>query len=150
MSSESLTGPGRPADEYGHSRPSFTVHLVVRDLERSARFYMQVLTAELLFRNQDVVALRLLGVVFRLCADHNYDQHPWRRLLKDRLRKRGTGAELRLFGMDPDELERRARRHHAAVLKKAWDTPQGWREVSIADPDGYLWAVGAATPKSSG
>jgi len=143
MTTKSTQEPWRPADEYGRSLPTFTVNLIVRDLERSARFYERVLTAEVLYRDQDFAALRVLGLDFMLHADHTYDQHPWRRLLKDRLRRRGTGAELRLFGMDPDDLEARARKQHAAVLKKTWDTPHGWRETSIADPDGYVWAVGA-------
>jgi catechol 2,3-dioxygenase-like lactoylglutathione lyase family enzyme len=142
MTSKSTREPWRPADDYGRSLPPFTVNLIVRDLERSARFYERVLVAEVLHRDEDFAALRVLGLDFMLHADHTYDQHPWRRLLKDRLRKRGTGAELRLFGMDPDALETRARKHHAAVLRKTWDTPHGWRETSIADPDGYVWAVG--------
>jgi catechol 2,3-dioxygenase-like lactoylglutathione lyase family enzyme len=150
MTSKSTREPWRPADEYGRSLPTFTVNLIVRDLEKSAKFYAQVLTAELLYRDEDFAALRVLGLDFMLHADHTYDQHPWRRLLKDRLRRRGTGAELRLFGMDPDALEKRARKHHAAVLKKTWDTPHGWRETSIADPDGYVWAVGAPRQASAG
>lgn len=143
MTSKSTQEPWRPADEYGRSLPTFTVNLLVRDLGRSARFYERVLTAELLYRDADFAALRVLGLDFMLHADHTYDRHPWHRRL-GRLRQRGTGAELRLFGMDPDALEARARRHRAAVLKRTWDTPHGWRETTIADPDGYAWAVGAA------
>ena len=56
-------------------------------------------------------------------------------------------AALWLFGVDPDALEARARAHDATVLAPAADKPHGWREVWIADPDGYVWAVGVPTPK---
>jgi hypothetical protein len=29
-------------------------------------------------------------------------------------------------------------------LHQAKDFPHGWREVSVADPDGYVWVVGVA------
>lgn len=148
MTKEPASGPWRPADEYGRELPALTVNLIVRDVAQSTRFYDQVLGAQVLHADADFAALRAQGVDFMLHADHTYAKHPWRRLLKDRLRRRGTGAELRLFGIDPDALHARARKHHAAVLRKPWDSPHGWREVWIADPDGYVWAVGRALPPS--
>ena len=145
MTKQRAGEPWRPADEYGRELPTFSVNLIVRDVTKSAKFYTEVLTAELLYADADFAALRVLGVHFMLHADHTYDKHPWRRLLKDRLRRHGTGAELRLFGMDPDALDKRARKRHAAVLRKPWDSPHGWREVWVADPDGYVWAVGRAS-----
>jgi len=57
---------------------------------------------------------------------------------------RGNGAELRILGVDPDQLEERARQAGATILQPARDFPHGWRDVMVVDPDGYVWAVGVA------
>ncbi|PYU15947.1 MAG: hypothetical protein DMG29_05220 [Acidobacteria bacterium] len=130
-----------PADEYGRQLPRFTVNLLVRDLARSLAFYKEVLGAKERYSDPDFAALELNGLEFMLHADHTYDQHP----LASRLAAsgpRGTGTELRLLGADPDALEDRAKARGAAVIQPAADKPHGWREVIVADPDGYVWAVG--------
>jgi hypothetical protein len=33
------------------------------------------------------------------------------------------------------------------VLQLAAEFPHGWRDVIVADPDGYIWAVGIALDK---
>jgi uncharacterized glyoxalase superfamily protein PhnB len=135
-----------PADDYGRSLPRFTVNLLVRDLERSVAFYEAVLGAKKRYSDPDFAALELAGLEFMLHADHTYEQHP----LAARLAvsgPRGTGAELRLFGVNPDEVEARARASGATVVQPATDKPHGWREAIVADPDGYVWAVGVSLPK---
>lgn len=129
------------APEYGRSLPGFTVNLLVRRLPRSIAFYRAIFGAELRYRDADFAALRLRGWDFMLHADHTYAKHPWRRELRAR-RRRGLGAELRIFGLDPDAVARRAARRRARILKKPWTTPHGWRETTVVDPDGYTWAVG--------
>jgi catechol 2,3-dioxygenase-like lactoylglutathione lyase family enzyme len=135
--------PWMPAGEYGRSLPVFTVNLLVTDVERSVAFYREVLGAEERYSDPDFAALRLGGLDFMLHADHTYDSHPWYgRLLAER--QRGLGAELRLFGVNPDEIESCARAAGAVVLQAATDHSHGWREVWVQDPDGYVWAVGSA------
>lgn len=132
-----------PADEYGRSLPAFSVNLIVADVERSVAFYRGVFAAEVRYSDPDFAALRLGSLDFMLHADHTYDGHPWYgRLLAER--ERGLGAELRLFGVNPDDVELRARAASAPVLQPATDTSHGWREISVQDPDGYVWAVGSA------
>ena len=80
-----------------------------------------------------------------LHADHTYDHHP----LFERLKvvgARGTGAELRVMGIDPDAAEKRAKAAGATIIQAAMDFPHGWRDVMLEDPDGYIWAVGVAIP----
>jgi predicted enzyme related to lactoylglutathione lyase len=134
--------PWMPAAAYGRSLPVFTVNLLVADVERSAAFYAAVFEAEVRYRDPDFAALRLGDFDFMLHADHTYDGHPWQERLVAGER-RGLGAELRLFGVDPDALEARARGFGASVVRGATDKGHGWREVWLEDPDGYVWAAGA-------
>ncbi len=138
--------PWMPADEYGRSLPRFTVNLLVRDVARSVTFYAGVLGAKVHYSDPDFAALELAGNQFMLHADHTYDQHPLAsRLATSALR--GTGAELRVCGVNPDEVEARAKAKGATLLQPAADKAHGWRDVMVADPDGYVWAVGVPLPK---
>ncbi len=133
--------PWMPGAEYGRQLPPFSVNLIVEDVERSVAFYRDVLGAGVRYSDPDFAALKLGDLDFMLHADHTYDGHPWYgRLTADE--GRGLGAELRLFGVDPDAVEARARERGADVVVPAADKGHGWREVMVADPDGYLWAVG--------
>lgn len=135
-----------PADEYGRALPNFSVNLLVRDLPRSLSFYEQVLGATVRYSDADFAAMVLNGVEFMLHADHTYDHHP----LHTRLQgggKRGTGAELRMMGIDPDILQKRAVAAGAIILQPVADFPHGWRDVILEDPDGYIWAVGVPLKK---
>jgi uncharacterized glyoxalase superfamily protein PhnB len=135
-----------PADEYGRALPKFSVNLLVRDVTRSVSFYKQVLGATVRYSDADFAALVLNGVDFMLHADHTYDHHP----LFSRLQssgKRGSGAELRVIGIDPDLLQKRAEAAGAIILQPVSDFPHGWRDVILEDPDGYIWAVGMPLQK---
>ena len=139
-----LTGePWMPADEYGRSLPRFTVNLIVMDIARSVAFYKGVLGAAVRYSDPDFAALRVAGLEFLLHADHTYESHPWYRRLAAG-EARGLGAELRLFGVNPEEVEARARQRGAKLLQPVADKPHGWRDVVVEDPDGYAWAVGVA------
>ena len=135
-----------PANEYGRSLPKFSVNLLVRDLSRSLSFYKQVLGAKVRYGDSDFAALVLNGVEFMLHADHTYDHHPLYARLQDG-GKRGSGAELRLMGIDPDDLQKRAESAGAVILQPVADFPHGWRDVILEDPDGYIWAVGVPLKK---
>jgi len=137
-----------PADDYGRGMRPFSVNLLVRDMRASLAFYERVLGAGVRYADGDFAVLKLLNFEFMLHADHTYDHHP----LNERLKNsgvRGTGAELRVFGIDPDSLERRARDGGATIIQTTRDFPHGWRDVMLADPDGYIWAVGVPTPKGT-
>lgn len=141
MAKKRSTEPWMPADAYGRSLSALTVNLLVRDIARSVAFYADVIGVDVLYADPDFAALRAKGVDFMLHADHTYEDHPWQAQLVAG-RDRGLGAELRLFGVDPDGVEMRARDTDALVLKEAHDRGHGWREVWVEDPDGYVWAVG--------
>jgi uncharacterized glyoxalase superfamily protein PhnB len=134
-----------PADQYGRSLPKFSVNLLVRDVQKSLLFYRDVLGATVRYSDNDFAALHLLGFDFMLHADHTYDHHPSFERLKTS-GPRGTGAELRVLGIDPDAVERRAQAAGAKILQPATDFPHGWRDVMLEDPNGYVWAVGVPIP----
>lgn len=130
-----------PADQYGRALPKFSVNLLVRDVQKSLPFYRDVLGATVRYADDDFAALRLLGLDLMLHADHTYDHHPsFVRLQAPG--PRGTGAELRVFGLDPDAAERRAKTAGSKIIQPSTDFPHGWRDVMLEDPDGYVWAVG--------
>lgn len=134
-----------PADKYGRSMPMFSVNLLVRNIDHSVKFYRDVVGVVVRYSDHDFAALELQGWRFMLHADHTYDHHPlYSRLPRSGLR--GDGAELRFLGVDPDALEQRARKVGASIIQTARDFPHGWRDVMIADPDGYIWALGVALP----
>ena len=132
--------PWIPGSVYGRGLPEFTVNLIVQDVERSLAFYRDVLQATVHYSDEDFAAIRLLGLECMLHADHTYEGNPWTAELASDA-PRGLGAELRLFGVDPDEVERRATDAHA-LFKPVQVRGHGWREVMVRDPDGYVWAVG--------
>ena len=133
--------PWIPASEYGHSLPAFTVNLLVKDVLLSCRFYADILEAEVHYQDADFAALLVLGLEFMLHADHTFEVHPWAKTLAG-TSMRGLGVELRLLGIDPDQVEKIARQRNDIIVVPASDKPHGWRETVIQDPDGYIWAVG--------
>jgi predicted enzyme related to lactoylglutathione lyase len=135
-----------PADEYGRGLPKFSVNLLVRDVAKSISFYEHVMGATVRYRDADFAALVLDGIAFMLHADHTYDHHPLHKRLQGP-GKRGAGAELRVMGIDPDILQKRAEAAGAFILQPVADFPHGWRDVILEDPDGYIWAVGVPLRK---
>jgi len=132
-----------PADEYGRSLPKFTVNLLVRDVAKAIPFYRDVLEATVRYADGDFAALAIAGTDFMLHADHTYDRHPLYGRVKN-VDVRGIGAEIRVMGIDPDAAEVRAKKFGAEIVQAVRDFPHGWRDVMLADADGYVWAVGVA------
>ena len=133
--------PWMSAIDYGHSLPTFTVNLLVRDVAMGSQFYEAVLGGMEHYQDKDFAALNVAGLEFMLHADHTYETHPWVAPLKAG-KRRGLGVELRLLGLDPDKVETLALQNGAVLIAPATDKPHGWRETMVQDPDGYIWAVG--------
>jgi uncharacterized glyoxalase superfamily protein PhnB len=133
--------PWITAADYGRLLPSFSVNLLVRDVVRSIEFYRDVLAALVHYSDPDFAAIKLAGSDVMLHADHTYEGHPWYTQLASADR-RGLGAELRLLGMDPNDVESRARAAGSRIVQTTATKGHGWREVMVEDPDGYVWAVG--------
>ena len=141
--------PWMAADAYGRSLRGMGINLLVREVARSAAFLTEVLALELVYADADFAVLRYGGheeasqdVI--LHADHTYAEHPLLALTGDGA-LRGAGVELRLYGIDPDAAEARARMRGDAVFAATQDKPHGLRECYLADPDGYIWVPGIGT-----
>ena len=130
--------PWMAADAYGRSMRGMGVNLLVREVARSVAFLTEVLALEVVYADADFAVLRYGGQDVILHADHTYAEHPLLALTGDGA-LRGAGVELRLYGVDPDAAEARARTRGDAVFAATQDKPHGLRECYLADPDGYIW-----------
>ncbi len=126
------------AVQVGHALEGFGVNLLVSDVERSADFLQKVFDFEIASCNRDYCLLRHAGTLFQLHADHTYSNNPLPSLLPE-FGTRGAGVELRLFNVDPDQAEQKAREAEYEILMETADKPHGLRECFILDPDGYCW-----------
>ena len=137
--------PWMSAPDYGRSLGGFGVNLLVRDVARTCAFLREVLNLEPVYADPDFAVLRHAGHDIILHADHTYAEHPLLALTGDGA-IRGAGAELRLYGLDPDAAEARARARGDTVLAESRDKPHGLRECYLADADGYVWVPSQALP----
>lgn len=131
-----------PAD-YGRSLRGFGVNLLVRDVARTVAFLREVLGLSPVYCDSDFAAVRHGGHDILLHADHTYREHPQLSLIGD-ASLRGLGVELRLYGIDPDAAEARARTRGDRVLAACRDKRHGLRECYLVDSDGYVWVPGKA------
>ena len=133
-------GSGKPdADAFGRALgPGIGINLLVANVEVSARFQAEVLDAEISYWDQDFAILTSHGSTWMLHHDRTYRDHPLSGIAAG-AEGRGAGAELRLYGRDPDEAEAAAAKLGGTILAGAADKPHGLREAYLLDPDGYLW-----------
>ena len=136
---KSTKTPFMPAEDYGRALTGFNVNLLVREVAPVVRFLTEVLQVELVYDDPDLAVLRHEGVDWMIHAEHVYDDRPM--LARTHAANlRGAGCELRLYNLDPDAAEARAR---AAGYE---DKPHGLRECYLLDPEGYIWVPGRPLP----
>ena len=127
------------APEYGESLVGLTVNLLSTDLARALIFQRDVLDAEILHYDQDLIIVRAYGCTWMVHADHTYDKHPMLSHTK-KVKRRGSGIELRLHGCNPDATAGKAIELGFRVLDGPRDQPDhGLREAHILDQDNYIW-----------
>lgn len=135
------------ADAFGRGLgPGLGVNLLVRDMRQALEFQTKVLGASVRYWDRDFAIVEALGSVWQLHQDDTYHSHPLRGIAQG-ADGRGAGAELRLYGRDPDEAEAAAQALGAIVLAGAADKPHGLRESYIIDGDGYVWVP--CSPKTN-
>jgi catechol 2,3-dioxygenase-like lactoylglutathione lyase family enzyme len=129
------------AAEFGKSLPKgLGINLLVKHVDASVGFAKHVLGAESVYDDEDFAFLRepVSGASWILHADHSYSDHRLSGLVRS-VQGRGVGAEFRLYGVDPDQAEARAREWGYQILEGTIDKPHGLRECYIFDPDWYVW-----------
>lgn len=138
-------GADRPdPDAYGRAiAPGLGVNLLVLDVEAAARWQMAVLDARVLYWERDFAILSAAGATWFLHSDASYGRHPLVGIARS-AEARGAGAELRLYGRDPDAAEAAAAAAGTLVLSGAADKPHGLREAYLVDPEGYCWVPAVA------
>ena len=127
------------APDYGKSLNGFSINILSTNLSRALVFQSEVLAAEILHEDEDLLIVSGYSSHWMVHADHTYDKHP---MLDDTrcADRRGAGVELRLHGRDPDIASARALELGFQVLDGPRDQPDhGLREVHIVDADGYIW-----------
>ncbi|MFW6076454.1 MAG: hypothetical protein ACOC71_01770 [Hyphomicrobiales bacterium] len=131
--------PWMSPPDYGRSlRPGLGVNLLVRDVAGSVRFATEVLGTTTVYADEDFAVLRHAGAEWMVHADHIYLDNPLNGIVAG-TESRGAGIELRLYGVDPDAAEARARTGGWTVLAGAMDKPHGLREAVLVDDEGYVW-----------
>jgi hypothetical protein len=136
---KSSTTPFMAAPDYGQSLSGFTINVLSVDLSRALIFQRDVIKADVLHQDEDLLILRGYGSNWMVHSDHTYDKHA---LLADteKATRRGAGVELRLHGCDPDKAVANALQLGFKVLDGPRDQPDhGLREAHIVDDDGYIW-----------
>ena len=135
-----------PAPEFSRHLTGLNVNLIVPDIDASLPFFTDVLQLKKLYSDPDFAAFEgPEGWHLMLHADHTLDHSPVETARLSAPGKRGTGAEIRIMGPDPDAVEKRARELGFTVNVAATTYPHGWREVRLEDANGYMFAVGVAT-----
>ncbi|RWB71906.1 MAG: VOC family protein [Mesorhizobium sp.] len=135
--------PWMKAEDFGRSLPlGVGVNLLVTDMAAMESFCRDVLGARIIYADEDFAAIELLGSVFMLHADHSYLDNPMTGVTAGAA-PRGAGIELRLYGADPDGIEKKAAALGHIVLAGSIDKPHGLRECYIVGPDGYVFVPSA-------
>ncbi len=130
--------PTLAADDVGRSLTGAGFNLLVADMERALEFHRDVLDVDVVYADADFALVGQGDARWMLHADHTYDDHPMAGLVRG-LEGRGAGVELRLYGVDPDAAESRARGAGFTVLSGTADKPHGLRECHLVDDEGYVW-----------
>lgn len=139
------TEPWMKADAFGRSLPQgIGLNLLVPEVAPLAAFCRSVLGARIVHADEDFAAVELLGSVFMLHADHTYADHAMSGVVSGQ-EFRGAGMEIRIYGLDPDLAEARAREGGHVVLVGAVDKPHGLRECYLVAPGGYVFVPSLKT-----
>jgi uncharacterized glyoxalase superfamily protein PhnB len=136
--SSGTDAPPLSAEDYGRTLRGLGFNLIVRDVASAIRFAEAVLKAATYHKTETFAAMKLNGADFMFHGDATYANNPLKGFIAGDT-PRGVGVELRVYGLDPDQAETRARAGGYTVLAGAIDKPHGLRECMILDHEGYVW-----------
>ena len=131
------------ADDFGRSLTGVGLNLLTRDVRGLAAFLTDTfgLTAHRL--SDDFAIIRPGAALIQIHADGTYHSNPLPQLIPENP-PRGGGAQLYLFGIDPDDAVTRAETLGHTVIEPPADKPHGLREATILSPEGYAFSPAIA------
>ncbi len=127
---------------FGRSLTGIGLNLLTRDVGALAAFASGVLGLGVHRLSEDFALLSHGGGLIQLHRDGTFGAHPVLGLVPEGLR--GGGAQVYLFGVDPDAAAARARGAGAEVIEPPADKPHGLRECTILSPEGYAFSPAVA------
>ena len=117
------------------------MNLLCRDVRGMAAFLSEVFGLRVYRLSDDFAIIEHDGMILQLHSDGTYGAHPLLGLVPESA-PRGGGAQIYLFGIDPDEAVARA--NPVMVLEAPRDKPHGLREATILSPEGYAFSPARA------
>jgi hypothetical protein len=140
-SRNSMMGGGEiDAVEFGKSLTGIGFNLIVTDVDATVKFSKDILLSKTMMVDEGFAILTSGETLWMLHADETYHSNPLGGIVAG-VEGRGQGIELRLYDIDPDAAEARAREGDYIVLAACANKPHGLREYYILDPDGYCWVI---------
>ena len=123
-------------------RPGWTI-LYVSDLERSIRFYRDVVGLELRFSEHGYAELTLEGDKLGL-----FERSRLPGLIGREATEGGPGGEVLFLVPDADSVAKRLEVAGAEILSGPTDRPWGHRTVHVPDPDGFVVEFAQEIPRT--
>ena len=127
-----------PAD-FGRGLKGLGLNLLCRDVRAMARFMEHALGLSIHRLSDDFALAHHGDALIQIHRDSTFARHPLHGLLPE-APPRGTGAQIYLFGIDPDMACTRAETVGGVVIESPADKPHGLREATILSPDGYAFS----------
>lgn len=129
------------AGDLGRSLRGIGVNLLCRDVQAMTGFLHAVFGLDIHRASADFALVRHGDLLLQLHGDATFHAHPLLALLPE-ASPRGAGAQIYLFGIDPDAAVARA--DPDQVLEQPADKPHGLREATILSPEGYAFSPARA------
>ena len=125
------------AADFARTLRGVGLNLLTRDVAALAAF-AEALGMTVHRLSDDFAMLVHDGAVIQAHHDRTYGSHPVLGLTPEGIR--AGGAQIYLFGLDPDAAEARAREAGYEVIEPAADKPHGLRECTVLAPEGQAFS----------
>ena len=137
--------PWMKAEDFGRSLPrGVGINLLVPEIAQMEAFCRDVLGATIVYADEDFAAVDAARLGVDAACRPFLSRQPDDRPDPGASRLRGAGIEIRIYGLDPDLAELRARAHGHDILAGAIDKPHGLRECHIVGPSFYVFVPSLA------
>lgn len=127
--------------DFGRRLHGIGINLLCRDVLGMADFMRSIFGLDVHRISKDFAIIRHGDALMQLHSDATYGAHPLLALVPE-VPPRGAGAQIYLFGLDPDAAVARA--SPDLVLEPPRDKPHGLREATILSPEGYAFSPARA------